>query len=318
MGLRGKTISLSIKNFWGEATLEESSDIQLIPHPIFDNLQFKDHKQLNKKFAHEGYHGGIVLLQATCRIFFNYCEKQKFEVNKNFHLKYDTNIPRQVGLAGSSAIITSVMKCLIQFYEIKIPIEILPQLILDVETKELNINAGLQDRVVQVYEGLIYMDFNKEYMHKHGHGIYQRLSPPRLPKLFIVYSKDPTHSGKIHSNVKQRWMKGEPEVIEGMKNLAKLTDEAKVALIKGDFGSLGELINSNFDHRRSMYDVQSLGENNLNMIEIAREVFNCPCKFPGSGGAVLGIIIDDSKETLMQKKYESLGYKFVVVEPYLP
>jgi glucuronokinase len=35
--------------------------------------------------------------------------------------------------------------------------ELQPQFILEVEVGELNINAGLQDRVVQVYEGLVYM-----------------------------------------------------------------------------------------------------------------------------------------------------------------
>jgi glucuronokinase len=71
---------------------------------------------------------------------------------RNFTLKYDTNIPRQVGLAGSSAIVTATMKCLMQFFnltEYDMPKEIQPQFILDVEKEELFINAGLQDRVVQ-------------------------------------------------------------------------------------------------------------------------------------------------------------------------
>jgi glucuronokinase len=72
---------------------------------------------------------------------------------RNFTLSYDTNIPRQVGLAGSSAIVTAALHALMAFYEIsddQLPKTSRPQLVLDVEKQELSINAGLQDRVVQV------------------------------------------------------------------------------------------------------------------------------------------------------------------------
>ena len=84
---------------------------------------------------------------------------------KNFTLSYDTNIPRQVGLAGSSAIVTSTLKCLMNFFNLTehdLPKPKRASLALDVETSELFIQAGLQDRVVQTYEGLVDMDFAKE------------------------------------------------------------------------------------------------------------------------------------------------------------
>ncbi len=59
----------------------------------------------------------------------------------------------KVGLAGSSAIVTATLKCLMSFFnltEADLPKELQPQFILDVEKSELNISAGLQDRVIQV------------------------------------------------------------------------------------------------------------------------------------------------------------------------
>lgn len=44
-----------------------------------------------------------------------------------------------------------------------------PGLVLQAE-EELGITAGLQDRVVQVYGGVVYMDFAKDMMQRHGHG----------------------------------------------------------------------------------------------------------------------------------------------------
>ncbi len=81
--------------------------------------------------------------------------------DRNFSVRYQTNIPRQVGLAGSSAIIVATLRCLMEFYEVEIPLEAQPTFVLGVEQEELGITAGLQDRVIQVYEGLVYMDFDK-------------------------------------------------------------------------------------------------------------------------------------------------------------
>ena len=44
-----------------------------------------------------------------------------------------------------------------------------PGLVLRAE-EELGITAGLQDRVVQVYGGVVYMDFAKKLMQQKGHG----------------------------------------------------------------------------------------------------------------------------------------------------
>ena len=41
--------------------------------------------------------GGLRLLQATCKKFYHYCSKHGIALAKrNFTLKYDTNVPRQV------------------------------------------------------------------------------------------------------------------------------------------------------------------------------------------------------------------------------
>jgi len=86
-------------------------------------------------------------------------------------LSYDTNIPRQVGLAGSSAIVTATLNCLMKFFNLTESDLSKPRrasFILNVEMTELFIQAGLQDRVIQVYEGLVYMDFDKELFDKQG------------------------------------------------------------------------------------------------------------------------------------------------------
>ena len=79
---------------------------------------------------------------------------------------------RQIGLAGSSAICYSCVKALMAFYGLTyrdIPKHLLPSFVLKIENEELGINAGLQDRVVQVYEGLVYMDLSISLLNSRGY-----------------------------------------------------------------------------------------------------------------------------------------------------
>lgn len=64
----------------------------------------------------------------------------------------------QTGLSGSSAIVCAALNCLLDYYNVRnlIKVEIRPKLVLSAE-EELGIVAGLQDRVAQVYGGLVYM-----------------------------------------------------------------------------------------------------------------------------------------------------------------
>ena len=77
---------------------------------------------------------------------------------RGFRLSYDTNIPRQAGLSGSSAIVTAALSCLEAYYgdAFALPRALRPALVLAAESA-LGITAGLQDRVVQSYEGVVYM-----------------------------------------------------------------------------------------------------------------------------------------------------------------
>ena len=112
---------------------------------------------------------------------------------------------------------------------------VLPSLILAVEKEELGINAGLQDRVIQVYEGCVYMDFNEEYMSKHQHGIYEPIDPNKLPRLYLAYKTQlGKESGKVLNDIRQRYDRGDEHVRSVLSEIAGLADKGKEALIKGD------------------------------------------------------------------------------------
>ena len=145
-GFFGKTIAVSVENFWAEVAIHESDTVRLVPNVLSDPNDFGSLADLHGISRKEGYQGGLVLLQATCKKFHEYCSKRGIALAKrNFTLRYNTNIPRQVGLAGSSAIVTAAFQCLMAFYQLgerDIPKALQPDFVLSVEMEELFIQAG--------------------------------------------------------------------------------------------------------------------------------------------------------------------------------
>uniref|UniRef100_A0A3B5L6P8 GHMP kinase C-terminal domain-containing protein n=1 Tax=Xiphophorus couchianus TaxID=32473 RepID=A0A3B5L6P8_9TELE len=327
-GFNGKTIAMTISNFWAEVTLVESQTLVTgLPHPLNDPTEFGSLQDLFCISRREGYLGGLRLLQATCKKFYQFCSKRGIALTKqNFTLKYDTNIPRQVNkyfplsLYHHSAIVSATLKCLMKFYNITdndLPKSIRANFILSVETDELFITAGLQDRVVQVYEGLVYMDFSKKLMDEQGYGNYASMDMSDLPPFWLAYLSDPSDSGRIHSNIRQRWLSGEPVVVEAMKTFAELTDQARSAIKDRDWTRLAQLMDQNFELRRSIYTDDCLGPGNLRMVQLARQ-FGSAVKLPGSGGAVVGLCPDQARLVEMRQAFQEAGCVFCVISPYIP
>ncbi|KAF5834847.1 ribosomal protein S5 domain 2-type protein [Dunaliella salina] len=286
-GYFGKAIALSLANFSCEVSLTPSHAVSFQPHPEHDKEVFSSLEDLSCTCAKYGYTGGIHLLKATCKKFYDYCRLHQLQGStkeKHFSISYDTNIPRQLGLSGSSALIYATVQALVEYFGVNIPKHDRPALVLAVEKEELGINAGWMDRVIQVWGGLCYMDFAG--LSSGGHLECIPLDPKLLPPLDLIWADSPSESGKVHSRVRQRWMDGDPEIVQGMQQAAKCAEEGRVALQDGNWPKIAHLMNTNFDLRRKMFGDAVIGEANIKMVEVARSV-GAACKFAGSGGAVV-------------------------------
>ena len=311
-GYYGKTISIIAKNFRAEVTLYESPNLAIIPDER-EHSQFPSIQSLAEDVKLYGYYGGVRLLKATIKMFYDYCQEAGVKLpDRNFTLSYKTNIPRHVGLAGSSAIITATLRALLEFYEIEIPKPVQPTLILDVERQELAISAGLQDRVIQVYEGAVYMDFAKELLDRHGYGDYEPLDPNLLPPLYIAYRQDASElSNVFHNDIRQRYDRGEADVVEAMGTFAGFAQQSREALLAGRRDEVGPLMDKNFDLRASFYRIS---DKNLALVEVGRRA-GANVKFSGSGGAVIGTYRDQEMFEVLEEVYEELGAK--VIKPVI-
>jgi glucuronokinase len=288
-GYFGKTISFVIRNFKATITLWESPHFEIIPSHG-DLAQFASVSDFLRDIKLHGYYGGMRLIKASIKKFHEYFSKQGKDLpDRSFTVSFTSDIPRLVGMSGSSAIVTAMFRAMMKFYGVDIPKHYLPTLILSVEKEELGISAGLQDRVIQTYEGIVYMDFEKSHLEKNGYGIYEELRPAKMPPLFVAYDPERAEVSDVpHRNLRQLYERGDPTVVSAMQKYRELTDRGRVALMSGDWDALSRVMNENFDLRKTF---MAIAPENQRMVEVARSA-GCSAKFTGSGGAICGLYKD--------------------------
>jgi glucuronokinase len=314
-GYHGKTISVIVRNYHAEVVLYEWDKVELVQTEK-DETSFASIHDLARDVKLHGYYGGMRLLKATIKKFVDYCRDQKLQLHgRNFSLRYQSTIPRQVGMAGSSAIIVATLRCLMDFYQVAIPLEVQPSLARSVETMELGIAAGLQDRVIQVYEGVMYMDFGRmQTLQGFECGMYERLDPALLPPLYVAYNTEVSEPTEVfHSDIRGRFLRGEPVVVEAMQHFASLAAQAREAVLSHDSERLGRLMNENFDTRRSIYQLPA---DQIRMVEVARST-GASAKFAGSGGAIIGTCPDEKTFQDLQTRLGGIGCRVIrpLIEP---
>jgi glucuronokinase len=309
-GYFGKTISFSVRNFRARVLLYPSARIEIklskADLPVFENL-----RELYDTTRWRGYYGGIRIIQALIIRFMDYCHEHGIELeDRNFTIEYDSNIPQRLGLGGSSAIITAALRALCAYFHVEIPKPVQANLALETETKELSVPAGLQDRVIQAYEGLVYMDFAQDVMERQGYGNYEPLDPGLLPNVYLAYRTSLSEGTEVfHNNVRGRWLAGDPEIVTAMKTWAGYAEQGRSALLERDYDKLDALINANFDLRAKIYRIS---DGNMEMVETARSV-GATSKFAGSGGAVVGTFADEVMYQKLEKALTRIGV--AVIKP---
>lgn len=312
-GYGGKTISIPVRRFFAEVTLYEWDDLEIV-FCEHDRYRFRSIDEFVDDVRLHGYYGGVRLIRATIRRFVDYCRAHDFSLHdQNFSIRYTTNIPRLVGLAGSSAIITATLRALAEFYHVEIPVQILPSLALSVEADELGIGAGLQDRVVQAYEQPVYMDFSPEReveLQGFKCGQYEPLPAEWFEHVYVAYSTDASSPTElVHNDLRHRFHQGDPKVLATIDRLAALTDEARVALEAGDAERLASILNKNFDIRQSICPIPKA---QLQMVEVARAT-GASAKFAGSGGAIVGTYPNSLVYADLLEALRAIGCKVITV-----
>lgn len=198
-----------------------------------------------------------------------------------------TEIPRGVGLAGSSAIVIATIRALIGHQPNTAWARLLgaePWLLastaLDAEAAVLGIAAGMQDRLVQTLGQNVFMDFAERPNVGAGadHERFRLLGPLPGAAFVAFQSATASHSGAVHARSDTATTSFET----AMSDLARTARDAARAIDAGDANGLGLAMNTTFDLRASCMDLDPA---HVAMVAAARAL-GAAATYTGSGGAV--------------------------------
>ena len=296
----GKAIALSVCDFEACVTLESAERFE-IARGADDGLDFDGFPSLIDALAEHGFYDGVRLLRAASWRIARHAPKVRElppdDPRLRFRLRYTTTIPRQVGLAGSSAIVIAALRALARWFDVLLPPDELARLALAAEMEDLGITAGPMDRVIQAHEGVMHMDFAPP-------PAYSQLDPSLLPPLFLAWEpRVGQSSGRVHGEVRRRWLAGDPDVRRAIAAFPRLVDRGMECLARGDRAGFGRAVDENFDTRASIW---TLSERDRELIAIGRGA-GAAVKFAGSGGAVIGVLDDEAAFEHVASAYRAAG-----------
>jgi len=294
-GYHGKTIAFLFSNFETNVYLEPCDRLEIKSNSA-SKISFDDTESLHDYIRFHGYEDSKVLHHKLVAATINFCYKS-FDIAGNkikpsFKITYDSTIPFSVGLAGSSAIVTATIRALLEFNNLALDNAVMANQILAVEREELNIEAGLQDRVAQAFQVPIFMDFDQSIMEEKGYGNYMPINGLENIPFYLAY---PTNlyesSDTVHNNLRKRYDSGDLQIKLAMEAFIGLTNSFKAALVIGKMEELDIIINRNYDLRKSIMKIHPAFDL---MIRLARNI-GVSAKFTGSGGAFMGIYKDEAQ-----------------------
>ncbi len=215
-----------------------------------------------------------------------------------------TSIPRGLGLGGSSAIVIATIRALCDLHDVSLDPDPLAALALAVETEELGIAAGPQDRVAQAYGGLTFMDFA-------GAGRYEPLDPALLPPLVVAWRDETAaDSGPLHSDLRARFARADRAVLDELARAAAAAHEARTALCAADHAGLRRSVDATFDARQRM---MPLDPRHVEMVSVARAA-GAAANYTGSGGAIVAVCRDEAHREAVAERLRSADCGVVLVQ----
>jgi len=235
---------------------------------------------------------------------------------RKFHLKAWTSVPIQSGLAGSTTMLTAILGGVLRMLDIHLNPYQVAETVRTIEFDILKVVCGYQDQYMVAFGGLNYMDFRDKDPHTTADPVFATVEnlEPYLKEIPLVLASTGVqrHSGSVHKGLRERWIDGEPEVVEGYLRCARLAREAKKAILAGDWACVGAAMNENHAVQR---DLGGSGESNERLIAAALEAGALGAKLAGAGKGGTIIALHADADYLSAKLEAAGAARIIRVKP---
>jgi galactokinase/mevalonate kinase-like predicted kinase len=219
-------------------------------------------------------------------------------------IEYESEIPLRSGLAGSTALVVALLNGILTWLGTPVSTYRLAEKARYVELHHLKVVCGYQDAYMCAFGGLNYMDFRgKQFYREEEAELFATIEPIsgyalRLP--FVLAFTGVRHaSGAVHKPLRERWLEGDPEVVQGYERITELARLGKKALLTSDWPLLARTMNENHAIQR---DLGGSGESNERLIAAALAAGAPAAKLAGAGdgGTIIALWPDDEVTPLEQ------------------
>lgn len=208
-------------------------------------------------------------------------------------IRCDSAIPRQSGLAGSTALVVALLRALLAWRGETLEDEPLAERAREVERRGLGVTCGYVDQYLCAFGGLCFVDFRGKTpdggVPAEPFARVERLEGP-LP--FVLADTGVRHSSDaVHRPIQARWLAGETPVVAAYERVAELGRAGRRAFLARDWAELGALMDENHGIQR---DLGGSGEANERLLRAARRAGALGAKLAGAGqgGTIVALWTD--------------------------
>jgi galactokinase/mevalonate kinase-like predicted kinase len=215
-------------------------------------------------------------------------------------IAYTSDVPFQAGLSSSTALLAALLFALQRYQGLSYHRHHFAELARFIELNRLDIVCGYQDAYMVTFGGLNYMEFRDKEFYRHvdeePYATIEPLPTGSNPLPFIVaHTGVERGSGTVHKPIRERWLEGEPAVVEGYRRIGRLAREGKRAFLDSDWPRLGRLMNENHAIQR---DLGGSGPANERLIATALAAGTLGAKLAGAGSGGTIIALHPQPESL--------------------
>jgi galactokinase/mevalonate kinase-like predicted kinase len=237
----------------------------------------------------------------------------RLPISEPVKVTWTTDVPRSSGLAGSTALLTATVLCLLEWRKETLSAIEIAELVRDIERNEAGIVCGFQDAYMAVHGGLHLMDFS-------GKGPRQPGPPGSLTSLdaslpfLLVTTGIERLSGSVHGPMSERWLAGEPLVLSSIERIGQLAEVGAEALISGNLDALAEAMNEN---QHLIAQLGGSGEAIDRLIEDCRKSGAFAAKLAGAGmGGTVITLTENAAE--LEANLRAKGYTRFLAPKIVP
>jgi galactokinase/mevalonate kinase-like predicted kinase len=215
----------------------------------------------------------------------------------DFGVRLATSIPRQSGVAGSTALVVALVRAVLAWQGRTLDRDAHAEFARAVERERMGVQCGYSDPYLCTFGGLRHLDlrgkrFDRGVRHGAGSSGFDREAGPyatvedlgaevrELP-FVVAYTGVQHSSDAVHRPIRERWLAGEPAVVAAYERIAELGTLGKSALQRGAWPALGALMNENHALQR---ELGGSGPANERLIAAALAAGAPGAKLAGAGG----------------------------------